>query len=570
MQRFLIAACVWFLLGSGDLPCSLEEMHPVQAADVDSERSPSHPEHDQAGAPILIISSAGVERLLDDVDYFFETAGRPEYAALVRGFLAVVGDLKGIDRGRPFGVMMVIDPGEAPDPVFVGFVPVAAIEELEGTLQAGSIKLQKKIGEKNRYELVTPDEKFQVLSQNNYLFISRKSETLKHRFQDPVALTKPLTDRYDLAVSFLFRNAPQDMKNMILDYLRAQIEADFVKRRNESEIQFQNRTTKNRLFLAGMENLFLQGDSLTLGWKLSKKEKSASLELSFEPMSQSRLAGTLQRLGNSSSRFSKWHGGNPALVASSTLPLGKIEQNSFMESLQSILHHNVAQLFAESVHQKQVETFFRSLQPTISTGLLDYALRFDGTEPGRFVLRGGIKVVQEEAVKNAFSAVLRQLRKNGSDFQWEPNAVSHRGISFHRVVRKSAGRSERRLFGDDVALYFGVGSGVLWLSVGAADETFPALKEMIEQNSSESADDSKRSKATILHLSSAMSPWIPFLPEESGSFAKLAGEAFSKGEDTVSIDCHTTASGIRFRIRFDAGFIRLVGLSLVQRIEGSR
>ena len=63
--------------------------------------------------PFFVLNVAGVDRLLSDIDFVSKTVGRPQWALAIRALLALTGELKGIDRTRPFGTMAFIDPGEA-------------------------------------------------------------------------------------------------------------------------------------------------------------------------------------------------------------------------------------------------------------------------------------------------------------------------------------------------------------------------------------------------------------------------------------------------------------------------
>jgi hypothetical protein len=53
--------------------------------------------------PLVVVNAAGVDRLLGDVNYMFKTIGREDLSDVVNGFLANVGDLKGLDRKKSMG-----------------------------------------------------------------------------------------------------------------------------------------------------------------------------------------------------------------------------------------------------------------------------------------------------------------------------------------------------------------------------------------------------------------------------------------------------------------------------------
>ena len=116
LRRFLLTGIALFLLGSMDLSSGIESWQRVQAGELLFEEHRAESPARSTDAPFLVISARGVDGLLKDIDYFFESAGNSNFAAFVRGFFPVIRNLKGIDQIRPFGVMMVVDPGDAPDP----------------------------------------------------------------------------------------------------------------------------------------------------------------------------------------------------------------------------------------------------------------------------------------------------------------------------------------------------------------------------------------------------------------------------------------------------------------------
>ena len=73
--------------------------------------------------PIAVAMVSGIDRGFAELDYVFEAIDHPELSDLFTASLANVRDLKGIDRKRPFGVMIFLKPGLFPQPAFAGFIP---------------------------------------------------------------------------------------------------------------------------------------------------------------------------------------------------------------------------------------------------------------------------------------------------------------------------------------------------------------------------------------------------------------------------------------------------------------
>ena len=112
----------------------------------------------------------------------------------IRAMLTLTGELKGIDRTRPIGIMAFIEPGEAPEPVAIGYLPITSIDLLRKTLkQISTIRLSTATDAQGLYTLTSPGETFAVKVQNRYVFVARKPISLKRPLGDPAKRNSELT-----------------------------------------------------------------------------------------------------------------------------------------------------------------------------------------------------------------------------------------------------------------------------------------------------------------------------------------------------------------------------------------
>ena len=66
--------------------------------------------------PIAMVAVSSVERLRSDIKYLFDVTGRPDIYETMEAGLENVGNLKGMDQTRPFGVMIFLRAGFPPAP----------------------------------------------------------------------------------------------------------------------------------------------------------------------------------------------------------------------------------------------------------------------------------------------------------------------------------------------------------------------------------------------------------------------------------------------------------------------
>ena len=88
-----------------------------------------------SGPPVAVVNVAGVDRLLDDTDYLFGSIGRSDMKEVINGLLGNLGDLRGLDRTKPFGAMIYLKPGVVPQPGVIAYVPVTDIAALSRTVE---------------------------------------------------------------------------------------------------------------------------------------------------------------------------------------------------------------------------------------------------------------------------------------------------------------------------------------------------------------------------------------------------------------------------------------------------
>ncbi|MCH7987892.1 MAG: hypothetical protein IID46_01940, partial [Planctomycetes bacterium] len=268
----------------------------LNAADLRESKTSTDGRTSKTETPLFVLNCAGAARILDDLDTVCRSVKRGELALAVRAVLALSGDLKGIDRTRPFGLMTFINAGEVPEPVAVAYVPITSFDDLRQTLKKISqVTLSADQDRDGTYALETPVGTFRLVRRGKYIFIARQSLSLKRHFGDPAQRFATLTRRHDLAVEFRLSAVPTGMKTMILDYLRAGVDSKLRSQRDESLQQRRFRRDATLAAVSLFERILLDGERMTFGWNLSKQHIRAKLELQLVARPGTRLALQLKQ-----------------------------------------------------------------------------------------------------------------------------------------------------------------------------------------------------------------------------------------------------------------------------------
>jgi len=271
--------------------------------------------------PLVVLNLAGIDRLLADVDGLAKQTRRRDLSLKMRGIVSLsTAGLKGIDRKRPLGFMTYIDPGEAPEPVMIVYVPVTKNADFLTMLKAAGYRVGRTDDDRSRCVMIGRS-RWCFTFQHNYAFFARKQKSLRRSFLNPRDAFRDLTDRYDVALRIQLGAVPDGMKHMILDYLRAGAEQER-RRRAEAAADRQLHNTLTTTFLAGLHSLFRDGRNFDVGFTYAKPDGAAKVEISLKAKAGSPLASQLAAIrGNGRAmRFSPSAQPPLFLQHSATLP----------------------------------------------------------------------------------------------------------------------------------------------------------------------------------------------------------------------------------------------------------
>lgn len=514
--------------------------------------------------PILVVNVASVERLLSHAVTTFEAAGRPELSETLGGALARVNDLKGMNRNQSVGLMLFLN-GFQPEPVV--YVPVKNIDELMKTVEIGPVTT-KKIAD-DRYEILANRQTLHVKVQGDFAFLTNEKDYLDRNFSDPSKLTGRLSASYDIAAMINLKSVAPATKDLFLNIFRANAENDLQRRDNEPEAAHRVRKAAGMRNLEVMEALLGQGEELTIGWTVANElaGKSAALEIVLLASPGTEMASYLNELKAARSHFANLLKDTAPLSGSVSWKLDKSAKKMFKEIISAVETQMTAGLAANSTEAESnpVKDLSKVLNATAEAGKVDAAFQFIGQPPAPFVFIGGMKIEDTDTLSSALENILGRLKGNPKVSDVKLNALSHKGVTVHRLETTDQRPGEDRLYGGKPGIYLGTGNSVFWIAVGG-DEAVNELKRAIDKVSQPVPDTAVTYPIQfVMNFSSWMEIFDP--DNKAEGFAARARNAFSKGGDALRIDVKPIDDGVRFRLQFDEAFLRLIGQEAAQRID---
>ncbi|MFM9964380.1 MAG: hypothetical protein ACKV2Q_24525 [Planctomycetaceae bacterium] len=521
--RWRLLALIAILVGAWLVPS-------VGHAQTKEPEKSAQPVREQA-IPLAVLSVAGFERWMSNVDYLFGSIEREELSDYVGGKLANVNDFKGFDKDKPFGMLIFLRPGLLPQPYPVTFVPVKHLADAIGTVSSGPFKVKKV--DDTHYDLIAGNQTFYARLAGDYAWIATQADQLDYDFPDPLTITKRLADRYDVAIEFNLTQVPEGMKHIFLDFLRASTETAIQQRDGEPNTAYQLRRLNALDTLDWLDQLLLQGERLTLGAKVDPKSKYATIELDVLAKRDSAFAKSLQDVAARPSYFANVVEDDVPLTFSLSAMMTPQNQKRFAEFFEEA-EQDIAGRLANvlegkpAIEAKKPENaapppadapkatglpkskrgssgkppkakipvppalhdVFESLRATAKTGHVDFFVQFiaDSKSDGapQFTLLGGAKIADGTKFASGATEILRQLKDRPGMARMDFGIDTHAGVTFHRIAGGGldSDPGAQETFGSKPAVYVGVGSQAVWFALGQPD-ALSQLKLVIDRVNTE-------------------------------------------------------------------------------------
>jgi len=548
---------------------------------------------EKAAWPVLTINLASINRARGHVEFLFDLIERPEISDLFNAQLANFRDLKGINHDSPAGLMIFLSEGLVPLPIPVAYLPVSDIGELTQTVATVGAQIDAVPNEEGFYEL-TPRNgvKQHIMLHDGYAYIGASFDSVDRDFARPEAFAGGLSNRYDISISANLAKTSKSVRQLVLATIRASSQASMQQRDNEPVAAYEIRRAGAESNFRFVENLLSDGEEVTLGFKVDPIKQHAYLDLTVRAAPDSDFAAQLLEATGTPSYFHAAIDETVPMSLSYSANLAEADRKTFLTMVkfgEPEVNRGVAELPADTLPEDvpQLETIrslFSSLQATIKAGHLDGFVQMFGEPPEKFVLLGGVKLVDAGGFGVGVSDLLERARKSESNTDIELSVASHGDIVFHRLTgREEPNQRDRRLFGDKPALYVGAGNEAVWFAVGG-DEAIPTLKAIIDKVAASQASPPPIQETKPFQFVLNMNHFVRMrnLERENpdnqnprrgnrGRFGEMALEAFSEaGSDVLRVDARAIENGFRVRMQVENGFLRLLGSMIAGRIDRSQ
>lgn len=509
--------------------------------------------------PFFVLNMAGVNRLLSDVDFVSKSLERPAWAGSVRGLLALTGELKGIDRTRPAGLMAFVNPGEAPEPIAVGYLPITSLKLLRETLnQISAFQLSAAADSQGLYSLKSPDAAFSVKVQHGYALIARQPISLNRTIADPAKRFAALTRDYDLAVRINLSTVPRGMNTMILDYLRAAVADKSARRRGESKEQHRLRDALSALTLESLAQVARDGEQLTLGWNISEQQKLAGFDVRFTAKPSTATARRIATMNSTRGSLAADNKSAAPASFSASWKVAPAERRVLARMLDVTEYRLRSAGGQNSAAAKQLVGALPRIRKTIDAAHINAIVSLLGASRSEYLLAVAVRTAGGPPLDGAVSSLLTGLRRESCITDLKIHAVKAGGVHWNHFRATGVnGYVAGVLRSQSPPIIAGVEQQTLWLATGTQSGPDALQKRFAQLKPGKSAANAN---TPLMSLSLQMSKILPILirnPKPESIEAK-AMRSFREDDGNLVVRLNSEARTLSLRSRFGMGYLRLL------------
>ena len=529
--------------------------------------------------PLVLINSASVQRLRDNAGFMFQMAQQQNKVDGLDPWMeSTLKDLKGIDRDRPFGMMLYLAPGLIGAPVGISYIPVTNLDEALTTLAYGTGTIAPVDGKTGRHEISYGGQfKIRTLHRGGYVFLvgpDGAEDALDRNFPDPAKLSARLSSQYDIAISLLIKSIPPGIKLLFVEFLKNQSQAEFQQKDGEPESAYRLRRANGESWLELVDKVVNQGEELTIGGRMDPQERRAHIDFEIAGTSDSKLAKFFQDMAGKRTYFGNLLQ-NPATLTMSISWLLDAKQKGLFTQFFEVAKKEISERADKdgvAGVSPVIDPIFKALLASAEAGHIDGFVQLTGEEPGKFALIGGTKLTASRNLPTQISELLQFAKDNpnGNELIGKLELATDAIDSYpvHRIQLNPPDKPGQKMFGETSHLYLYVTPQAVWFSFGG-DAALATMKEAIAQAALPQDPMQNRNRVPfqfVTHAKNLLTVASEETPRQV-SFNENARASFESENDAMRLDVRPTDSGVRLRVEFQEGFIALMGRGISKGID---
>ncbi|WP_168205441.1 hypothetical protein [Bythopirellula goksoeyrii] len=512
--------------------------------------------------PMAILTISGYDELKEDINFLGSLAGQPQLAAQFEPF--IMGFVQGLNKTQSLGVVVQTDGMN-----FAGAVclPIKDFATFLTNLKAFGI--QSSDAGNGITQISANGQTLFGKQGKDWAYLSMMPQMLENLPENPDRIFASLTDEYDIGLRANVQNVPEAYRQMLIQQIKAGMEAGMKPMPNESDEKFQARKQMTTVQVEQLERAINEINELTVGLAIDSKQQRTFFDFAYTAVAGSQLAEQLADMANTTTNFAGFFQPNAAgmLMLASKMQEADIAQ---MEQMVGAARKQIETAIdeesdlpndqAKETAKSAANDFIDAMVATFKAGVMDGGAVLNLTPESLSLVAGGF--IADPAKVESGLKKLAELGKNEPDMptvNW--NAESHAGVSFHTLSVPTPDEEEpRQLFGNTIEMAVGIGKQSVYFSLGR--DAIAAAKKVIDESAANPGKaiapmEMSVSVGQVLKTVAALNP-----EEETVQMISDALENETAGRDHVRIVAQPIENGVRSRFEIEEGVMRAIAVGV--------
>jgi hypothetical protein len=515
--------------------------------------------------PVAVLSVASYDTLKADLKFAGELADTPGLDAMADGMLQMVsrGTLtKKLDSTKPFGAVVFLD-GQMPKGF--GFLPIS---DLKGVLAV--VSPAPPTENNGVLEIQAPNgQTIYAVQKGSWACISNEQEVLKNAPADPEKLLDGLDKKYAVAFRLSVQNIPADLRNNFAQLLRSLVEVGLVQNPGEDETTFEFRKKMVQGQLKQIDALVKEIDQLTFGWAIDPAAKSTFLDMSLTAVAGTDTARKLSGVANVKSDFLGFLLPDAAFNFNVCEKFEPADVAQFVAMIQTARQKaneaidndaTIPNAEGKTEAKKVVAQLLDVAENTLKSGKFDGGAALSLAPNSLAFAAGGF--IKDGATLDAALRELVKLAGNDPGFpSVKFDAETYKGIKVHSAAIPMMDDNAKKLFGDTMDAYLGIGDDSVYIAFGKG--SLAMVKSIIDKPSAGSGAGNYFAQANV-----ALTPILKFIDSTNPDpHLKMVAQVLegTPGKDHVRLLEGVIANGVNLQIQFEEGVLKAIGAAIKEK-----
>jgi hypothetical protein len=478
-----------------------------------------------ASDPVLVVSIASLNKLMQDVNYITSVVGQPQAGGMFT--MMAGGFAQGLDMARPIGIMVPIVDG-APEPI--GLLPTPDVEAMLKRLEAQTGPVDKL--DDGTLVLAAGPSLVYIRQVDSWAVIARQKEFLDLAPADPMSLMEDLGDNYTLSARLNVQLIPEETREGLIAQMRQGFEQAMAQQGEEAEsIQAASEDSIKQI-----EQLIREAEELMIGWNINAEEKVVTFEAEFIAAEGTDMAEMYAGQAPIPSKFASVIDDENAMYYHAAASIGPKMVEQTEESVK-----NARTMFGKAIEDSddldenaktQVTELMNSvvdlIGQTIAEGKFDLGVQAVADD-GQLDITAGMFVSDGEAAAKIVKDLAEELKSEPNAPTFEFDQETYKDVTLHSMMIAIPADEEelRETLGEQAVVKIGTAKNAVYLAAGTDSEQ--AIKGFIDN----ATDDDDPTDRPIGQMQIRLLPFLRFAQSVN------ANDVVASMIDTLSQDDET-------------------------------